>query len=144
MGWLRSLLGRNSAMVESSGKQKLDQFATDLGRSGLVVSIDETLRAFHDRQLPNEKVSVEITALGAWLMGRRSLTYWQYIMLCEGKWKGFFLDGHRLLAHLSGNPGDGYYLAERVATGVRVVIRVPPPQPGHTGDPIYETVLELL
>jgi hypothetical protein len=118
--------GSNCEMDDPEVKEKFDRFTQDLGRSGLVMSLDDTLRAFHAWPPGKQNSSDAITNLGGWLIGQDVLTYWQYTNLSNGQWRGFFLDGYKLLGHLATGKEHSYYLAEETATGLRVALRITP------------------
>jgi hypothetical protein len=67
-----------------------------------------------------------LTDLTNWLASRGLLTAWQLVNLCHGRWNGFFLDDYKLLDHLEVGEDCSYFLAEEVATGHRVALRVTP------------------
>ena len=112
--------------MDEPPEPEYDKFVTDLGRSGLVSSIDETLRAFRDKPPRERNFPAEITKLAGWLINEGILTYWQYTKLCKGQWKGFILDGYKILDHLGVDEDCSYYLAENVETGRRVALRITP------------------
>ncbi|HEY1784785.1 MAG TPA: hypothetical protein VGG30_04520 [Pirellulales bacterium] len=124
-------------------KRKFAQVVKDLGRSRLIEPFKETLRAFHDRPEAEQKYPTAATDLGRWLIGHDLITHWQFRMLCEGKWKGFFIDGYKLLDHLDGRSSDGHYLAECIATRVRVVLRVTGSEPLNTAPLTHEVEHEV-
>jgi hypothetical protein len=70
-------LGHSGEMDEPRGGDKFDRFTRDLGRSGLVTHLDDTLRAFRERPPSELNSSDETTNLGGWLIGQGVLTYWQ-------------------------------------------------------------------
>jgi len=122
----KSPLGYNGEMDEPSGKDKFDQFVHDLGHSGLVASLDETIRAFHERPRDQDNSQDDRTNLGGWLIGQNVLTYWQFTKLCNGQWRDFFLDEYKLLDHLAVGEAHSYYLAEKTEKGGRVALRITP------------------
>jgi hypothetical protein len=114
-------------MDETLGKRKFDQLVEDLGRSGLIVSLDETMRAFYPRPTAEHRYPASITNLGDWLISQGLLTHWQYAKLCNGQWRGFFeVPGFKLLDHLEVDDAYSYWLGEQVDTGRRVALRVTP------------------
>ena len=56
------------------------------------------------------------------------LTEWQIDKLRNGKFKGFFIDGYKLLSHLAVRDKYTAYLAEHVDSGRRVALLITPPQ----------------
>ena len=130
-------------MNDVFGRDQLEQVTHNLRCSGLIVPIDETLQAFADRPLSEHKYPVALTDLGGWLVGKGFLTPWQFRMLCQGKSKGFFVDGYKLLDHLDGKPGDGHYLAERIETGRRVVMLFIGSVPPNTAPSTHQIVHEF-
>jgi hypothetical protein len=130
-------------MDEAFGKDKFDQVVQVLRLSGLILPLDETLHAFQNRPESEQRYPTAVTDLGYWLIGRGLLTHWQFAMLCQAKSKGFFLDGYKLLDHLDGRPGDGHYVAERIATGVRVLLCVTGSIPVNTAPSTVSVVHEF-
>ncbi|HTU24418.1 MAG TPA: hypothetical protein VMF30_03400 [Pirellulales bacterium] len=113
-------------MVDSDfGTARFERIWESLVTSGLVPQSDEVVRAFYDTPNAEHIYPTPVANLGRFLVGRGVLTHWQFEMICQGKSKGFFeLPGHKLLDHLDGTPGEGTYLAERLADGGFVILRV--------------------
>jgi hypothetical protein len=61
------------------------------------------------------------------LIDKRALTEWQCDKLRQGKYKGFFYDGYRLLSRLGMGETFSTYLGQQVSTGKLVEIDVTPP-----------------
>jgi serine/threonine-protein kinase len=73
------------------------------------------------------------------LIGKGLLTEWQCEKLCEGKWKGFWLDNYCLLAELNRSGEGTAYLAKEWRTEKQVALVVSPPKikPWVNGHPFY-------
>ena len=97
------------------------------------------LTDFRENFAPRSKHGKSLTALGTYLIANNILTCWQYDKLHNGQWKGFFLDGYKLVDHLGYGPQCSYYLAEDVGTAKCVVISVTPSNiaPLKDGKPQY-------
>jgi len=115
-------------MESPSESRKFERFVRDLASSGLIAAdeLDRQLRDFRDRPDANPPPASELTNFGSWLANRGLITGWQYMKLCDGKWKGFFLDGYKLFGHLDTDDAYSYYSAVHVTTGSRVTLRITP------------------
>jgi hypothetical protein len=61
------------------------------------------------------------------LTEKQLLTAWQCGKLDDNKYKGFFLDGFKLLEQVGKDTKSTAYLVEEVATGRRLAMVVTPP-----------------
>ncbi len=100
-----------------------------MGKSGLIAQ-DELDRRLSDFGKPNPFEPGyplgALTRLVDQLVAEGLLTIWQCDKLRDGKWKGFFLDGYKVLSHLNTDDSYSYYLAEDVATGRQFAMRITP------------------
>ena len=77
------------------------------------------------------------------LISSNRLTTWQCDRLREGRWKGFFLDQYKLLNCFEPDEDFSYYLAEEVATGKHVKMRIIPKSRAPQDGKIRYEVVEL-
>jgi serine/threonine-protein kinase len=110
------------------GRMSVGTFLEVLSRSQLVdpEALEEALGEVKDRLNDELTHPSALTQLGAALVARDLITCWQFQKLCDGKWKGFFLDEYKLLDHLHDDSAYGYYTAEHTITGRRVTVRITP------------------
>lgn len=98
-------------------------------------AIKEFLDAFEAQPEWRSSFGHTITAFTAFLVSRGVLTSWQIGKLRAGRYKGFLLEGFRLLDPLYGDPGNRVYLAENHKTLELVALHIgfaPPPNvPPH-------------
>src|SRR4051812_4863433 len=69
-------------------------------------------------------------AFASFLVSRDILTPWQCEKLCNGQWRGFFLDHYRIDARIARDANYAYYVASDTRTQQRVILTVfpgPPP-----------------
>ena len=104
---------------------RLDDFAADIARSGLVAPADleQALVGF-----PRHPESDAAERLAQTLINRGRLTTYQGRKLLAGATRGFFLGGYRILRPLGQGGMGKVFLAAHEGTGERVAIKVLPPK----------------
>jgi serine/threonine-protein kinase len=107
----------------------LDDFCHVLAASGLV---DPRLLTSLRRQFQAEHSLAEgspeaARAFADHLIAKGTLTAWQSQKLCDGKYKGFFLDHYKLTGHVSVEQTYSRFLAEDTNTHQLVVLCIQPP-----------------
>ncbi len=118
-----------------------DGFSRVLLASGLV---DETELAaivadFRSHAARDPKYGASLTAFTTYLVAKGIITCWQCAKLRNGQYKGFFLDGYKMLDHLRDDERCNRYLVEDSRTGQCVVLCVVPTSisPQKTGNLDY-------
>ncbi len=116
-------------MENPDGARAFGLFVQLLSMSGLIEphELERRLYTFgNDRPPQADGPLAPLKDLTDHLIDAGLLTFWQRDKLLDGKWKGFFLDGYKLIGHLETDDAYSYYLAEEVATGRRFSLRVTP------------------
>ncbi|NLE38918.1 MAG: hypothetical protein GX621_12915 [Pirellulaceae bacterium] len=105
----------------------IEDFVDILAKSGLLGedAIQMALRDFRNIAVDN-RPSSELRAFASYLITHGQLTCWQYSRLCEGRFKGFFLDNYELRDHLDRDDRCSRYVARDVKTGRLVIVAVIP------------------
>ncbi|HEV3121653.1 MAG TPA: serine/threonine-protein kinase [Isosphaeraceae bacterium] len=104
---------------------RLDNFVANLHKTGLLEPADlEFARA----QIAGVPDSVAPVRLARTLIEKKKLTPYQARKVLSGATRGFFLGGYKILRPLGEGGMGKVYLAERLAAGLRVAIKVLPPR----------------
>jgi hypothetical protein len=76
----------------------------------------------------------------SFLVSRDIVTPWQCEKLCNGQWRGFFLDHYRIDARIASDANYSYYAATDTGTPKRVILTVfpGPPPCQYTVEPFAE------
>jgi len=139
----------NSALVSESLPRMsnqapindIDGFCRILAASGLVGGdwIASALADFRAHAARDSKYGASFTAFTKYLVANGIVTCWQCAKLRNGQYKGFFLDGYKLLDHIGADPSCSRYLAEDSRTGQCVVLCFKPLSvaPLRNGNPQY-------
>src|SRR6476620_5223771 len=122
----------------STQSTEIDRFLTFVLLSGLCsfASLSNACSDFDTKRTDE----VAVADLSSHLVRKKLLTEWQCWKLLAGKWKGFFLDGYRLLDQIGKDAVSSSYLVETVSTGRRMAMVVTPPglDPNYDGRIHYE------
>lgn len=117
------------------------KFARLLIASGLLdtAACDSLVEDFEKNYAPSSKYGNSLTAFGTYLVANKVLTCWQFTMLNEGRWKGFFLDQFKLIDCIGHFDKGNRYIAEDLKTGEVVVLAVTSQTeiPRQNGKPHY-------
>src|SRR5689334_16243670 len=113
----------------SNTSNDIDEFCRLLGASGLLPpqSIDVALASFRAGNSSAAKYGISLTGFTRFLVMHDILSCWQIAKLRSGQYKGFFLEGNKLVDSLGDDGRCSRYLAEVVSTAELVVVCVVPP-----------------
>jgi hypothetical protein len=108
----------------------IDAFCETLVSSKLVSEADlcRFRSTFDSRSNANQAKVCDFTEFSAFLIENRAITPWQYCMLRNNQYKGFFLKEYVILDYLGESDTFGIYLARVLVTGERVRLGIRTPQ----------------
>jgi eukaryotic-like serine/threonine-protein kinase len=102
---------------------EVERFIGFTRKSGLV---DEQRLNAAMRDLRVSHSNPSLSDLCHYLSTHDILTEWQIGKLRNGQFKGFFMDGYKLLSHIVARETYSAFLAEQVDTGRRVALLITP------------------
>ena len=120
-------------------------FCQVLLASGLIgkTALSEVLSGFRSPGPRDSTCRETLTAFTNHLVALGIITSWQCGKLCNGQYKGFFMDGYKLVDHLGDDNCCNRYLVED-RSGKHVVLCVVPPLIAQMKDGKLEYWIENL
>ncbi len=128
-------------MTERFPTQSLDEFLRRLLGSQLLddAVVKSALNDFRSMKIDN-RPSEDARTFASYLVIHGHLTCWQAEKIRAGRYKGFFMDGYKLLALVDYDDNCSRFLAEDTDTGRLVILALTPRTlaPLKNGMPQYE------
>lgn len=141
--WFGQHFPRRKSTESKPWSAETGKFVDLAVRSGLrnATELHDAFNAFRcEVPTPYENGIAELNDFCDHLVKNNVLTRWQCDNLLGGRYKGFFMDGFKLLRHVGHEGNNSTYAAENVQTKHRVVLRVFPYNVRRRADgqPYYE------